>query len=150
MNRYTIITPTTYDGAHYQAIAHLLSQLSSRAITFTEDDYRQQLASPHSPLFLLFDGNAVIGMLTVGTYLTPTGSKAWIEDVVVDKAYRGQGLGKMLVTHAIDYCKRQHIATLMLTSKPQRIAANALYQSLDFERKETNVYKKEMGTDSSK
>ena len=150
MNRYTIINPTTYDGAHHQTITHLLSQLSSRAITFTEDDYRQQLASPHSPLFLLLDGNAVIGMLTVGIYLSPTGSKAWIEDVVVDKAYRGQGLGKMLVAHAIDYCKMQHIATLMLTSKPQRIAANALYQSLHFERKETNVYKMEMGTDSSK
>ena len=80
-------------------------------------------------------------MLTVGVYLSPTGSKAWIEDVVVDDMFRGRGLGRKLVTHAIDYCKSQNINTLMLTSNPKRVAANALYQSLGFERKETNVYK---------
>lgn len=145
-----IITPTTFSAAHYEAVRGLLGQLTTRTISFTEEDYRKQLASPLSPLFLLVDGEAVMGMLTVGIYLSPTGSKAWIEDVVVDNAYRGQGLGKMLVAHAIDYCKRERIATLMLTSKPQRIAANALYQSLHFERKETNVYKMEMRSDSSK
>lgn len=145
MDNYTIITPTTFVAAHYQAIARLLSQLTTRAISYTEDDYRSQLASPHSPLFLLLDSDAVIGMLTVGIYLSPTGSKAWIEDVVVDNAYRGQGLGRKLVTHAIAYCQEQGIDTLMLTSNPKRIAANALYQSLHFERKETNVYKMKMG-----
>ncbi|MBR5842876.1 MAG: GNAT family N-acetyltransferase [Bacteroidaceae bacterium] len=148
MEKYTIITPTTFVAAHHQAIVRLLSQLTTRSISYTEDDYRSQLASPHSPLFLLLDTDIVIGMLTVGTYLSPTGSKAWIEDVVVDDAYRGQGLGRMLVEHAIAYCKEQGIDTLMLTSNPKRIAANALYQSLHFERKETNVYKMKMGADS--
>ena len=136
-----IINPTTFDEAHYQAIIHLLGQLTTRSISFTEEDYRRQLTSPHSPLFLLLEDDNVIGMLTVGTYLSPTGSKAWIEDVVIDNAYRGQGLGRMLVTHAIAYCKEQGIDTVMLTSNPKRIAANALYKSLGFNFKETNVYK---------
>ena len=143
-----IIIPTAFDEAHYEAIVQLLGQLTTRAISFTEEDYRKQLASSNSPLFLLLDGDAVIGMLAVGTYLSPTGSKAWIEDVVVDNAYRGRGLGKRLVAHAIDYCKEQGLDTLMLTSNPKRIAANALYQSLGFERKETNVYRMKMGTDT--
>ena len=140
-----IFSPTTYNSSHYQAVVRLLGQLTTRSISFTEEDYRRQLASPHSPLFLLLEDDNVIGMLTVGTYLSPTGSKAWIEDVVVDDAYRGQGLGRMLVEHAIAYCKEQGIDTLMLTSNPKRIAANALYQSLGFECKDTNVYRMKIG-----
>ena len=80
-------------------------------------------------------------MFTVGMYLSPTGSKAWIEDVVVDEAYRGCGLGRVLMSHAIEYCKAEKIDTVYLTSNPRRVAANALYQSMGFERKETNMYK---------
>lgn len=140
----TVLRPTEFFLPHYEAVVHLLGQLTTRAVTYTEEDYRKQLAMPNSPLFLLLDNDTVIGMLTVGIYLSPTGSKAWIEDVVVDNAYRGRGLGKQLVIHAIDYCKTQGVDTLMLTSKPKRIAANALYQSLGFERKETNAYKMDL------
>lgn len=47
----------------------------------------------------------------------------------------------MLVAHAIDFCRQHQVDTLMLTSNPKRIAANALYRSLGFEQKETNVYR---------
>ena len=139
-----IITPTTFEASHYEGIVGLLGQLTTRAIAYTEEDYRKQLATSNSPLFLLLDNDTVIGMLTIGIYLSPTGSKGWIEDVVVDNTYRGRGLGKQLVAHAIGYCKTQGIDTLMLTSKPKRIAANALYQSLGFEHKETNAYKMDL------
>ena len=137
----TIFSPTIYIQSHYQAVVRLLGQLTTRSISFSEADYRALIASSNNPLFLLEDDGGVIGMLTVGVYLSPTGSKAWIEDVVVDDMFRGRGLGRKLVAHAIDYCKSQNINTLMLTSNPKRVAANALYQSLGFERKETNVYK---------
>ena len=65
----------------------------------------------------------------------------WIEDVVIDEAYRGKGLSKMLVRHAIDFVKSQGIPALMLTSNPKRTAANKLYQTMGFEQKETNVYR---------
>lgn len=137
----TIFSPTIYNQSHYEAVVRLLGQLTTRSISFSEADYRALIASSNNPLFLLEDDGGVIGMLTVGVYLSPTGSKAWIEDVVVDDMFRGRGLGRKLVAHAIDYCKSQNINTLMLTSNPKRVAANALYQSLGFERKETNVYK---------
>lgn len=83
----------------------------------------------------------IAGMLTVGIYHSPTGGKAWIEDVVVDEKYRGQGLSKQLVTHAVRFVKEQGIPLIMLTSNPTRIAANKLYQKLGFEQKQTNVYR---------
>lgn len=139
-----ILRTTFYDQSHYEDVVRLLGQLTSRTISFSEADYRVLVASSNNPFFLLLDDGRVIGMLTVGVYLSPTGGKAWIEDVVVDKMFRGRGLGRKLVAHAIEYCKSQGINTLMLTSNPKRVAANALYQLLGFERKETNVYKMDL------
>ena len=81
-------------------------------------------------------------MLTLGTYLSPTSRKVWVEDVVVDSAFRSRGYGRALIDHAIDYCEL-HLApcTLMLTSNPTRKEANALYRKSGFEQKITNVYK---------
>lgn len=141
MGKYSIFRAISLEDSHYQAIKKLLQQLTTRDVKFSVEEYIKQLESPNSPLFLLSDNNNVIGMLTIGLYFSPTGSKAWIEDVVIDNAYRGCGLGKKLVSYAIDYCKSQGIETLMLTSNPSRIAANSLYCTLGFKIKETNVYK---------
>ena len=46
-----------------------------------------------------------------------------------------------MIEKAIDFVRQTGNTTLMLTSRPSRVAANALYQSAGFERKETNVYK---------
>ena len=89
----------------------------------------------------LMQDEQVAGMLTVGIYYSPTGGKAWIEDVVVDEAFRGQGLSKLLVAHAIQFVESKQIPLLMLTSNPTRVAANKLYQAMGFGRKETNVYR---------
>ena len=94
MNHYSIITPTVFTASHYEAVVHLLSQLTTRSVAFTEDDYRRLLASDSSRLLLLCCDDAVVGMLTIGRYYSPTGCKAWIEDVVVDEAYRGKALGR--------------------------------------------------------
>ncbi|GAB6119316.1 GNAT family N-acetyltransferase [Dysgonomonas termitidis] len=107
----------------------------------TESYYRKLLASDNSYLFFITDGGNIAGMLTVGVYKSPTGIKAWIEDVVVDDSYRGQGLGRLLVEHAISFAGSLGAGSLMLTSNPSRVAANKLYQSLNFARKETNVYR---------
>ena len=80
-------------------------------------------------------------MLSVGIYRTPTGCKAWIEDVVVDHAYRGHGYGKTMVEYAIAFIRNTEADTISLTTNPKRIAANHLYQTLGFEKYETNVYR---------
>ena len=81
-------------------------------------------------------------MCTLATYLAPTGRKAWIEDVVVDSQMRGQKLGRQLIDRVVDEARRLAPCSLMLTSRPARVAANALYKSAGFEQRETNVYKR--------
>ena len=74
-------------------------------------------------------------MLTVGIYHSPTGGKAWIEDVVIDEAYRGKGLSKMLVRHAIDFVKSQGISALMLTSNLNGQPPTSCIRQWDLNRK---------------
>jgi ribosomal protein S18 acetylase RimI-like enzyme len=132
---------TSADSSTAEAISLLLKQLSSQEFSFSERELAALINDPSSSLFLLFADDKIAGMLTLGTYLSPTGRKAWIEDVVVDSAYRGKGYGKMLVEHAIEYARTLSPCTLMLTSNPARIAANELYRASGFEQKITNVYK---------
>ena len=71
----------------------------------------------------------------------PTGVRAWIEDVVVDEAARGQGAGQSLVVAAIEHAQKIGARTVDLTSRPSREAANRLYQRAGFQLRETNVYR---------
>ena len=137
----SIIEIKTYSPEYHEAMQRFLNQLTTSPMVLTESMFHQLLASENSHLFFIMKDEQIAGMLTVGIYYSPTGGKAWIEDVVVDETFRGQGLSKQLVAHAIEFVKSQQIPLLMLTSNPKRIAANKLYQAMGFERKETNVYR---------
>jgi GNAT superfamily N-acetyltransferase len=137
----SIIEIKTYSQEYHEAMQRFLNQLTTSPMVLTESMFHQLLASENSHLFFIMKDEQIAGMLTVGIYYSPTGGKAWIEDVVVDETFRGQGLSKQLVAHAIEFVKSQQIPLLMLTSNPKRIAANKLYQAMGFERKETNVYR---------
>lgn len=129
------------EESYADEINRLLLQLSSSPVEFGISELEAIVASPSTHLFILECEGSVSGMLTLGEYLAPTGRKMWIEDVVVDNAMRGRSLGRALVEHAIEYAGRLGCGTLMLTSRPSRIAANALYRSCGFASKETNVYR---------
>lgn len=125
---------------YLQAIQQLLPELTPHATPLDESTWQELVAHPSTRIFLLKANEQIAGMLTLGHYTSPTGRKYWVEDVTVSAAYRGKGLGRILLQHAIAEVKKQAPATLMLTSKPARIAANQLYQSSGFSPKETNVY----------
>lgn len=67
--------------------------------------------------------------------------RAWIEDVVVDEAARGHGVGEALNLEALRIARELGAITVDLTSRPSREAANRLYQRLGFTERETNVYR---------
>lgn len=119
----------------------LLPQLSQSAHPMTLAALNTIITSPHTHLLLLQLEGKIVGMCTLAIYYAPTGSKAWIEDVVIDNSMRGKKLGRLLIEHAVASARRYSPCTLMLTSRPARVAANAMYQSVGFEQKTTNVYK---------
>lgn len=121
-------------------IRELLAQLSSSEVVFSLDTLEELVSSSNVHLLIATCNGNVCGMLTLAHYAAPTGRKLWIEDVVVDSRLRGKSIGRSLVQRAVEKAKEIG-GTLMLTSKPARVAANALYRSSGFEQKETNVYR---------
>ena len=135
--------PTEALATDWRGINYLLEQLSpGKQISWP--DYQQLIADPAVHMVFLSDyvGDVKrrVGMATLCVTQSPTGRKGWIEDVVVDKPFRGRGLSHRLI--ACMKCKAAELGVrrLMLTSRPARIAANRLYQHEGFNLKETNVY----------
>jgi len=126
----------------FNAIVRLLPQLAPGSELPSEEKFRSILKSKGNYFFVAEpDKNVIAGILTLVTYKTVTGTKFWIEDVVVDEAHRGKGAGKALMLHAIDFAESMGAKTIDLTSRPFRIAANKLYRQLGFVRRKTNVYR---------
>ncbi|RUU68531.1 GNAT family N-acetyltransferase, partial [Mesorhizobium sp. M2C.T.Ca.TU.009.01.2.1] len=84
---------------------------------------------------------ALLGMLTLAVFRAPTGTRAIVEDVVVDGRHRGRGIASGLIREALARAKTAGARTVDLTSRPSREAANRLYLKLGFEQWQTNVYR---------
>ena len=124
------------------SINQLLPQLSSKARPLTMDQL-MELTGAGSTFVLVCtnEETEIIGMLSLVILKIPTGSKAWIEDVVVDTNARGKGLGKALMDYALEKARKLGVKSIDLTSRPSREGANLLCQSLGYKTRETNVYR---------
>ncbi len=123
------------------SLNRLLPQLSSTPPTLSITDVERLVNSEAATLLVARDAGVVVGILTLIIFMIPTGRRAWIEDVVVDEASRGRGVGEALTTAAIREARVRGVRTIDLTSRPSREAANALYRKLGFTSRETNVYR---------
>ncbi len=125
------------------AFDRLMPQLSAAAPP-TTDDLAEMFSTPGVFLFVARqpgkDGQ-IVGLLTLATLRVPSGKRAWIEDVVVDEAARGQGIGEALVRAALAQAAEVGAKSVELTSRPARQAANRLYQRLGFVQPGTNFYR---------
>ena len=112
-------------------------------IPVTAAQQRRAVGAPGTRIFIAEnDEKHIVGCATLCVYELPTGRKASVEDVVVSSAYRGQGIGRTLLQRIIDFAgSKLSPIDLHLTSQPSRVEANALYQDLGFQQRETNVYK---------
>ncbi|MEQ1874821.1 MAG: GNAT family N-acetyltransferase [Ilumatobacteraceae bacterium] len=123
------------------AFSRLIPQLSQRSTPPTKHEVAEMIASPASDVLIARLDGEIVATLTLVTFRIPTGVRAWIEDVVVDDAARGHGVGEQLNRFALDLARRKGAATVDLTSRPSREAANRLYQRLGFKPRDTNVYR---------
>lgn len=129
------------DSRLVEALDRLLPQLSS-APPPTEAELAAIVADPGTTLLVAEEADgAIVGCLTLHCFRIPTGLRALIEDVVVDSAARGRGIGAALTVAALERAYAVGARSVELTSRPSREAANRLYQRLGFVRRETNVYR---------
>lgn len=134
IERVTQVTPELME-----AFERLIPQLSTARLP-TQAEVEELVASQASTLLIARDPE-IVGSLTLIVFRTPTGVHAWIEDVVVDTAARGRGIGEALSRAGIALAKDLGANEVNLTSRPTREAANRLYQRIGFQRRSTNVYR---------
>jgi len=138
----TVEAAVVADPELLSAMAQLIPQLSTSSPAPDAYDLENIVDSPATTVFVARDeGGRIVGSLTLAVFRVPTGVRAWIEDVVVDDAARGQGAGEALVRAALDLAAKAGARTVDLTSRPSREAANRLYQRLGFTPRETNLYR---------
>ncbi|MEQ8842957.1 MAG: GNAT family N-acetyltransferase [Acidimicrobiales bacterium] len=124
-----------------EAMDRLVPQLSKSNPPPTDEALQEMIDSDASILFMCRDETGILGTLTLILFRIPTGIRAWIEDVIVDEAARGKGVGRILNEAAIDHAFARGAITVDLTSRPSRDAANRLYQRIGFVQRDTNVYR---------
>lgn len=123
-------------------INRLVKQLRRKGdvMAGTRVDLRAILENKNVVLVVAQDGSRIAGMGTLYVIQKVGKRVGHIEDMVVDETYRGQGLGKKLMQGLIAAAKSRKVTGLELTSGPDRVVANKLYEKSGFKLRKTNAY----------
>jgi ribosomal protein S18 acetylase RimI-like enzyme len=124
-----------------EAFGRLLPQLSRSAGALDAAAIDVISSAPAITILLARCDTRIAGMLTLAMFPIPTGVRAWIEDVVVDEAFRGRGAGEELTQAALRLAAAAGARTVDLTSRPSRAAAGRLYERAGFELRDSRLYR---------
>lgn len=133
----------TFSPETADSIRNLVRQLDANFQPLTDDDIHFMIQSKNTHIFLARQkkDERIIGMITLIVYRIPYKMKGQLEDIVIDESMRGRGTGTALLQFAVNRARELGVKSLNLTSNPTREAANKLYLSLGFEKRDTNVYR---------
>ena len=126
----------------YAAFERLIPQLSSNPVP-NRAELEEIVAQGICTLMAARDPDEhgpVVGTLALVVFRTPNDMHALIEDVVVDQAARGRGVGEALTRAALERAAARGLSKVDLTARPAREAANRLYRRIGFQPRQTNVY----------
>ena len=124
-----------------EAFARLLPQLSTSAAPLDATAIRDIVSSPAVVVLIARSDEMIIGALSLVIFRIPTGTRAWIEDVVVDTAAGRHGTGTALVREAVERATKAGARSVDLTTRPARVAAGNLYERAGFTQRDTRVYR---------
>lgn len=127
----------------FDAILRLIPEIGTHKPLPTRPELETFIRSAASTLWVARfpdEHGPIAGMLTLSIYQVPTGIRSIVEDVAVDSNFRRNGIAKALMEIAIEHARAAGANGIALTSNPKREAANRLYQSMGFEKRETNAY----------
>lgn len=138
-----IVQLTDFLSSDADAMRELISQLGNNFQPFTDEALKEIIKNPYAYLWIARDttNQRIVGMLTQITYRIPYTIKSYLDDLVVDEAYRGQKIGSRLLENAITQAKEAGSSYVEFTSNPKRIAGNKLYEKMGFKKREANIYR---------
>ena len=131
------------------AFRRLLPQLSRSAPALDQAALTAVVKCLANTVLVSRSAGQINGTLTLVMFPIPTGTRAWIEDVVVDEAARGQGAGVALTQEALRLARAAGARTVDLTSRPSREAAGRLYERAGFQMRESRLYRFDFGAEQA-
>ncbi|MFF4347779.1 GNAT family N-acetyltransferase [Streptomyces sp. NPDC001530] len=123
------------------AFGRLLPQLSSTAEPLDRAAVDRMVSCDANTVLVARAAGEIVGTLTLVLLPVPSGLRGRIEDVVVDTAARGRGVAALLTREALRLAREAGARTVDLTSRPDRQAANRLYERLGFQARQSTVYR---------
>ncbi|WP_329553954.1 GNAT family N-acetyltransferase [Streptomyces sp. NBC_00696] len=123
------------------AFGRLLPQLSSTAVPLDRAAVERLVSCATNTVLVARAEGTIVGTLTLVMSPGPSGLRGRVEDVVVDSAARGRGIAALLLDEALRTARAAGARTVDLTSRPDRTAANRLYERLGFRVRESTVYR---------
>jgi len=81
-------------------------------------------------IFVAESEKRVVGYIT--TLLDREAGKGRIPNLAVDASFRGQGLGRGLIEHALEYFRREGLAYAVIETMAQNVAGNHVYPACGF------------------
>jgi ribosomal protein S18 acetylase RimI-like enzyme len=123
------------------AFGRLLPQLSSTAAPLDQAAVERMVTCDANTVLVARVAGTIVGTLTLVLLPLPAGVRGRIEDVVADGDARGKGIAGRLVREALRIAAEAGARTVDLTSRPDREAANRLYERIGFQARQSKVYR---------
>jgi ribosomal protein S18 acetylase RimI-like enzyme len=123
------------------AFGRLLPELSSTAKPLDYEAVDRMVTCDANTVLVARTSDEIVGTLTLVLLPLPSGLRARVEDVVVDSVARGRGVAGLLTQEALRIAREAGARTIDLTSRPDRAAANRLYERLGFDARQSTVYR---------
>jgi len=139
LNEVQIEELQTYTQEEWQLLETLMQELSP-ASHCNQMQLVATLQDANAHLYVVRMEGQIVGCATLCVMHTLEMTIGDVEAVVVRSDCRGLHLGRLLMEHVLQEAKNLGVDQLHLTSNPQRIAANRLYQAMGFQLKATNCY----------
>lgn len=101
-----------------------------RAHELGKKNYQEAFKRNDRKVFVAENDGRIIGVATffILTDFITGSTFAHIDDFVIQKSFRGKGIGGALLTYIKKYAKLHGIHTIKLTSSPQLIRAHKFYK----------------------
>lgn len=103
-------------------------ELDSYTMPWSESTFRGLIGRSDCHTVVVEQGGEVIGY-AISWFVAGQGE---LGNVAVAAAYRGRGIGRMLVRHTLEVAARRRISEMFLEVRPSNVGAQGLYESLGF------------------
>lgn len=100
-------------------------------ILYLKDDEKLNSALKNSEIIGVFNDSKLIGFLR---YLTDFEHILYVQDLIVTKGWRRDGIGEKLITNLLD--KHQNIRSIILITDISDKVSNSFYKKIGFDKLE--------------